>query len=126
MGRPSLARERPPLTSACSINHGSFDDCQVVTVSGELDLYYRPALERHLNDALQAGSGKAIVDLSAVSFLHSSALGALMGARLRAEGMGGWLRVVCVPGPVPKLFALSGVDGVLSVYPSVENARALR
>ena len=52
----------------------------VLTLSGELDAYDAPALRAAFSDAAAAAGGAAVVlDLAAVTFLDSTALGTIVG-----------------------------------------------
>ena len=54
-----------------------------VTVSGELDIATAPALRDRLNEAIDAGTYRFVIDLSAVSFLDSVALATIVHAKQR-------------------------------------------
>ena len=56
----------------------------ILTVSGELDISTSGALHHALEELLDAGTQRIEVDLSAVVFMDSSALSALVGAHDRA------------------------------------------
>jgi anti-anti-sigma factor len=55
----------------------------VLTVSGELDIATAPALRDHLTSAIEAGKHRLVVDLSAISFVDSVALAAIVHAKQR-------------------------------------------
>ena len=55
----------------------------VVTVSGELDVATAPALRDRLTAAIDAGTQRLVIDLSAISFLDSVALATIVHAKQR-------------------------------------------
>jgi anti-sigma B factor antagonist len=104
-------------------------DVIVLVASGELDYDSCPLLRTSIFSHIGAGKRRLVVDLSAVSFIDSMAIGVLVGtvARLRASG-GGSLVVVCTAenSRVLRIFDISGVSNVIDLYRSREDAlRAL-
>jgi anti-sigma B factor antagonist len=85
----------------------------VVTASGELDAFVAGELEAAFGDASQEPS--ILVDLTAVSFMDSTALGLLVRAVRDVEGRGGAIRVVLPSGTARRIFELTTLDRVLPV-----------
>jgi anti-sigma B factor antagonist len=90
-----------------SVTSRDFGDGRVVTLSGELDA----STCRGLLEQLQGPPGSSVVvDLSELTFMDSSGLGAIHLARRLAEKNGGTL-VVCRPQPiVHRVLQLTGLD----------------
>ena len=80
----------------------------VVRPQGEIDVRTVPALRRALDDAFAAGGADLVVDLSAVTFIDSSGLGALLG-RYRRMPAG---RSMILRAPRPHVLALLRLAGV--------------
>lgn len=96
----------------------------IVTPSvSRLDASTAPALRQALIGSIDAGSTQLVLDLSGVAFLDSSALGALIATakRIRADGHFG---VSGVQPAVARLFALTHMDRVFTLYPSKTEAIA--
>jgi anti-sigma B factor antagonist len=93
----------------------------VVAVRGELDLTTAPRLKWMLHDLLEAGRTKQVVDLTETTFMDSTALGVLVGVN-RSLGEGMRLAIVCSRPNVLKIFELSGMDGVFTIVPTVDEA----
>jgi anti-sigma B factor antagonist len=93
----------------------------VVTVTGELDLTTAPRLKWMLHDLLAAGRSKQVVDLTDTTFMDSTALGVLVGVN-KSLGEGARLAIVCSRPNVLKIFELSGMDGVFTIVPTLEQA----
>jgi anti-sigma B factor antagonist len=90
-----------------SVSSRDFRDGRIFTLSGELDA----STCRGLSEKLQGPPGSlVVVDLSEVTFLDSSGLGAIHVARRFAVKDGGML-VVCRPQPiVHRVLQLTGLD----------------
>ncbi len=95
-----------------------------VAIQGEVDLSRVQALEQALDDAIRASEGAFVIDLCDLEFLDSSGLSVLLRARalLGREERG--LAVICPPGPVRRLFDVSGAAELLFLYDTREEAAA--
>jgi len=108
-----------------AIDRRDLDDqrTSVISVAGELDLSTAPKLKFLLLDALEDGHDRLVVDLSATTFMDSTALGVLVGVN-RNLGAAGRLAVVCEKTGLLKVFELSGMDGVFALSATLEEALA--
>lgn len=96
----------------------------LIALRGECDLHIAPALDRQLRDAIEEGRNHLIVDLTDVTFLDSTVLGALAGGLRRAQRRKGGLAVVCPTGAgVRRVFEVTGLDNVIKVVASRADAR---
>jgi anti-sigma B factor antagonist len=94
----------------------------VVTGSGELDAFVADDLTSALRTAAQ--TGRVLVDLSAVSFMDSTALGILVRAVRDVEGRRRAIRVVLPVGTARRIFEITTLDRVLPVAGSRADALA--
>jgi anti-sigma B factor antagonist len=93
----------------------------VIAIGGEVDLATAPTLRSKLVALAAEYPGSPIaVDLGGVSFIDSSGLGVLIGARRRAVENGGTLVLVGLLPPVARLLAITGLDSVFDVFDSRE------
>lgn len=84
-------------------------------VEGDLDLTTRSALVAHVDRLLEDPAVTDIViDVSAVEFIDSSCIGALVGCKLNAEKAGRSLRVQGAQGQVDEVFEMTGVTAILA------------
>jgi anti-sigma B factor antagonist len=89
------------------------DGWTVVGASGELDLYTSPTLRTAIHDAATPGA-KIAVDLTDVSFIDSSGLGAIVGALKHVRELDGSFAVVAPDdGPLSRLLTLTGLDQIV-------------
>ena len=69
------------------------DRTWTVVVRGELDDYTAPRLRECFGEALEAGAKRVVVDLSKMSFIDSTGIGALVGGLKRFRSVGGDLEL---------------------------------
>jgi anti-sigma B factor antagonist len=102
----------------------SYDDgVAVLSISGEIDLATIPAFEAAIADALTRRPTALIVNLSAVDFLASAGLQALVAANEKIGGEAGF--AVVADGPATsRPIQLTGLDQILSLSSSLAEARA--
>lgn len=96
------------------------DGQPVVHVAGEIDVYTAPRLREELLRLVTDGT--LIVDLSEVSFLDSTALGVLVGAMKRQRERGGTLSIVTEGPRMRRLFDITGLTRVFTLYETLEAA----
>jgi anti-sigma B factor antagonist len=97
----------------------------VVTLRGELDAYDAPALRAAFAELTAGKDGlRVVLDLTAVSFLDSTALGTMVGLLRRVREGGGELRVVLPETAARRIFEVTALERALDVRPSREAALA--
>jgi anti-sigma B factor antagonist len=97
----------------------------VLEVGGEVDVYTAPRLRERLVELVDAGARNVVVDLGGVDFLDSTGLGVLVGALKRVKGdEGGVLHLVCNQARIRKVFEVTGLTKVFSLFDSVDEAVA--
>ena len=99
----------------------------VVTAPEEIDLANAAGLKAALLEAAGAelaepGRALVVVDMSRTRFCDSAGLNALVGAARQARADGGEVRLVVVGEAVARIVALTGVDRVIPIYASLEDA----
>jgi anti-sigma B factor antagonist len=95
----------------------------VVALSGEHDIYTAPSLRERIYDAIGDGPG-VVVDLSETTFIDSSVLGVLLGARRRAHEAGHGFAVCCGEQLEPGVRRILEVTGLMPVLPVLEDREA--
>ncbi len=98
------------------------DETYVVTLSGELDLADTGKVDAELELLEDEGARNLIVDLLAVPFLESSALGILLrhARKLRLEG--GFLTLVSDDVRVARVLEISGLTSHFRIRPTLSEA----
>jgi anti-sigma B factor antagonist len=98
----------PSPTAAIRIDQHADGRRHVVAVSGEIDLATAPQLRAALDDALDAGPRELRLDLGGTTFMDSTGLHVLFALNAEAVALGCRLTIVCPPGPVQRLFDITG------------------
>jgi len=114
----------PPEEPNYSVEHDPVEGALLVVASGELDLAAAPRLATVLSIATQGAEPNVVLDLAAVDFIDSTALGAIMHASTEAESVGKQMLVVALEGPVRRLLEITNLTGRFRVYPSRDDALA--
>jgi len=99
-------------------------DCYVVELGGEIDVYTAPKLREKLISLVEAGSYQLIVDMEGVDFLDSTGLGVLVGGLKRVRAHDGWIDLVCTQSRILRIFRITGLNKVFSIYDTVAEATA--
>ncbi|MHB1709976.1 MAG: STAS domain-containing protein [Acidimicrobiales bacterium] len=102
------------------IHEHKVGDIPVLAVAGEIDVATAPELRARLVD--HEGDEILVVDLSAVGFLDSTALGVLVTALRKRSDAGKRLPLVVIDPHVLKVFEITGLDQVFSMCSSVDEA----
>jgi anti-anti-sigma factor len=108
---------------AISLVRREDDGSCVIVLTGEHDLSSVDELAGVLDEAATATS--IVVDLSQTAFIDSAVLGALIGSHRRAAEDGRRWALVVGEGSgaaVRRILELTGLDAVMPVYPSRDDA----
>ena len=69
-----------------------------------------------------ATTAVVVVDLLGVTFMDSTALGVLISALKRCRDLGGTMRIVVSDPRVLKVFEITGLTELFSIFPTVDRA----
>ena len=94
----------------------------VIEVEGEVDFYTAPEFKQRLTGVIDSGKTRLVVDLSNATFIDSTTLGVLVGSAKRLRPEGGALAVVCTAPSIRKNFEITGLDRVLAVHSTRDDA----
>ena len=98
------------------------DDTYVISLGGEVDLYTAPEFKQQLLDVISRGGKNVIVDFSNTTFIDSTTLGVLVGGVKRLRTNDGQLSLVCSDRNITKIFEITGLDRVFTIYPTRDEA----
>lgn len=94
----------------------------VLRLDGRLNMVSAPRLKASIDQTVEGGRPRIVVDLGAVTFMDSSGLGALIAGLKKARQASGDLRITGVTQQVATVLSLTNLDRVLRAHPSVEAA----
>ena len=96
----------------------------VLAASGEIDIAAVPMFRDHLRRLVDDGAASIVIDLSEVRFIDSAGLRVLVDGLTRARRRDADMRVACPSASLRRTFEISGLDKVMNVHQSVEEATA--
>ena len=96
----------------------------LISLAGEVDLYTAPEFKQQLLEVIASGAQTVVVDLSNTTFIDSTTLGVLVGGVKRLREKDGQLALVCDDRNITKIFEITGLDRVFSIYPTRDEALA--
>ena len=100
------------------------DGTYVISLAGEVDLYTAPEFKQQLLEVIGEGGKDVIVDFSDTTFIDSTTLGVLVGGVKRLRAQDGRLSLVCSDRNITKIFEITGLDRVFTIYPTRDEALA--
>src|SRR3989337_2244086 len=92
------------------------EDIVEVAPKGDLDM--ASVSQMKLQDYINAGRIKLVLDLESIEYIDSAGLGEIVRAMKRAREAGGDLRLCGVHGPVGTIIEITGLNKAISVYPT--------
>jgi anti-sigma B factor antagonist len=99
----------------------------VLVAGGEIDYAASPQLKERIAGLIDEGITRVVLDLSTVTFIDSTAIGALVSAALRLHELGeGSLAIVCPEENrrVLRIFEIAGVESLIALHDSRDEAVA--
>ena len=98
------------------------DSTYVIALGGEVDLYTAPEFKQQLLDVIAKGARDVVIDFTRTTFIDSTALGVLVGGVKRLRAQDGRLALVCSDRNITKIFEITGLDRVFTIYPTRDEA----
>lgn len=92
----------------------------VVELEGEIDLSTSPLFKERVYEVIDAGGKEIVIDLNGLSFMDSTGLGVLVAVLKKTKSEGGRVRLVCGRENIRKVFILTGLDKVFSIYDNLQ------
>ncbi|MEE8607415.1 MAG: STAS domain-containing protein, partial [Nitrospiraceae bacterium] len=90
----------------------------VVVPHGSLDIDSRKLLKDRLVSLIDVGATAILVDLSAVDYITSTGLSALLLPAMRLEKESGKFAVCSLNENITRVFEICGFSTIMNVYPS--------
>ena len=100
-----------------------YNDNIIVTLQGELDHHSSEEVRNRIDDMLDRDNYKNLIfNFSGVNFMDSSGIGAVIGRYKKISLRGGKVCLTNVKPNVKRIFELSGMFKIISIYDDVEEA----
>jgi anti-sigma B factor antagonist len=96
----------------------------IVSLPAEIDLANAELVRQDLLSVVAQGATRVIADMTATTFCDSAGIAALVRVVQQATARGSGLRLAASAPAVTRVLALTGVDKLIEVYPSVAAAMA--
>lgn len=96
----------------------------VLALKGRLDSVTVGRFTERCAPWIDAARGNFVLDLSGLDYVSSAGLSSILGAAKRAQERKARFVVAGLKGLVKEVFAISGFETVLSIFPDVESAIA--
>ncbi len=106
-----------------SVSTKPSDDLVLLSLDGELDIYTVGGF-RQESDKIDPGATQVVVDLTDVSLLDSSGLGALVSLLNRARAAEGLLGIICPQRHLRRVFEITGLRRAFVFGDDLEGVRA--
>jgi anti-sigma B factor antagonist len=87
----------------------------IVMPCGDVDIATQGQLRDAIEELVVAGHVNLVVDLDETTFLDSTGLGALIGARRKAHTFKGSFAIICSDESLLKMFWLTNLDKVFTI-----------
>jgi anti-sigma B factor antagonist len=101
------------------------DGTQIVSVSGEVDLYSAHRLRKLIWPAKRQGGGdppRVVVNLSGVKFIDTAGLEVLLEEWNASRQLDGRLCLVAQQGPITRLLEVTGLSDLFDLYAELDAA----
>lgn len=94
----------------------------IFRLSGQFDFSTAGPARARINQRIQEGARLIVINLDAVDYIDSVGLGALVGALARLSERGGELAVVCCTPRLHRVFNVTKLTQLLTIYASETEA----
>jgi anti-anti-sigma factor len=98
------------------IDKSLHDDYAVLTLKGEFDTFYCPALMQEVETLVERGVNHLVLDMRLVKFINSTALGAVIKAHKRCRAEGGELFIAQPSAFVRDVVCKVGIDKLITMH----------
>ena len=99
------------------------NDVMILAADGGLNSDTAEQFVTEIEQLVNAGLTKLIVDCGKLNHISSYGLGVLIRLHQRMKSQGGDVKLCGVKGIVPQILRATRLDGVLEFYPDVNRAR---
>jgi anti-anti-sigma factor len=106
------------------ININENNGVQVIKIEGNLDTSTSPKAESQINEMINNGELKMVIDLSGAGFVSSAGLRVFLSTAKQITAKGGAVKFCSANDVVQEILDISGFSGILDVKANQEEALA--
>ncbi len=92
----------------------------VITLEGEIDLSTSAKFKETVYEIIESGRKDIVIDLNGLEFMDSTGLGVVVAALKKTRMEGGSIKIVCSKRNIMKVFTVTGLDKVFSIYDNLQ------
>lgn len=104
------------------IEEKNVDDVEVLSLKGRLDAYSSNQVEQSLNELIDKGEKKIVVNFNDVDYISSSGLRVMLAALKRLKKVQGDIKLASLKPYVEEVFEIAGFTQLFNIYASEEDA----
>jgi len=97
-------------------------EIRVLNCVGRLDTNTTPQAENQINDLLESGASKFLINFEKLDYISSAGLRLLLATAKKLKSTSGDLRICCLNPTVQEVFDISGFSSILSVTATEQEA----
>jgi anti-sigma B factor antagonist len=94
----------------------------IINMRGNFDMASSEPFDKQITTLIASGETRILLDFSNVSFIASTGLRMLLKTAQRVKDEGGLLYVSSINEAVQQVFAMTGLDTILSIFETREQA----
>ena len=94
----------------------------VIAIEGRMDAVSAPEYEQFLNDLIDEGALKVIVDFEGLDYISSAGLRSVLVTAKKIQGKNGEILIVSLHDTVKEIFEISGFSTIIPIHASVDAA----
>lgn len=95
----------------------------IVNLSGELDHHSASEIKNLIDDQLSHGSiNNCMLDCKDLQFMDSSGVGLIIGRYKKIKALNGQIVAINVNPQIKRIFTISGLDRIITIYPDLKTA----
>ena len=98
-------------------------DILAIILDGDLDSVSAPGFNRQIQEHLDTGHTKIIIDCRKMGYISSLGIGSLVALQTKLRRRGGEVKLATIHGPAMEVMRLVRLDKMLDIYGDLEFAR---
>lgn len=95
---------------------------KIVHIPGQLDTNTSPEAQNRLNQLINDGTTRILINLEDLNYISSAGLRVLLATAKQLKGGSGELRICCLNEMAQEVFDISGFNNILNVFETEEEA----